>query len=74
LGARGVGIVEGVVAGLLVEDDHLRGVALDDARITFRDALFVPPGLVPNNDLLDQLGCDCDENGWVVSGPFGATS
>ncbi len=74
LSARGIGVVEGLVANLHVEDDHLRGVQLADGRIIQREALFVPPRLVPNNDLLLRLGCELDEQGWAITGPFGATS
>jgi thioredoxin reductase len=74
LAARGIDIVDGSVADLVVEDDLLTGVRMTDGRIVPREALFVPPRLVPNNDLLHQLGCDSDEQGWVVTGPYGATS
>ena len=74
LAARGIEVVEGVVAEVSVKDDVLRGVELADGRTIPRDALFVPPHLVPNDDLLLLLGCDRDEQGWVVTGPFGATS
>ncbi len=74
LAARGIEVVEGVVAEVRVDDDHLSGVRMADGRVVRRDALFVPPRLVPNNDLLDQLGCESDELGWVVTGLFGATS
>jgi len=74
LAARGIDIVEGVVADLLLEDDHLRGVRMAEGRIVPRDALFVPPSLVPKNDLLLQLGCDLDEHSWIVTGLYGATS
>jgi thioredoxin reductase len=74
LAARGIDVVEGVVAEVRVDADHLSGVRMADGRVVRRDALFVPPRLVPNNDVLDQLGCDTDELGWVVAGPFGATS
>jgi thioredoxin reductase len=74
LAARGIDLVEGVVAEVLVDDDHLSGVRMADGLVLRRHALFVPPRLVPNNDVLDQLGCDTDELGWVVTGPFGATS
>jgi thioredoxin reductase len=63
--ARAIGIVEGEVAQVVVKDDRLGGVALDDGTAVGRDALFVPPRFVPNNDILLQLGCDLDENGWV---------
>ena len=48
--------------------------ALDDGRVIARAAVFVPPRFVPNNDLLTGLGCDFDEQGWVVTGANGATS
>jgi thioredoxin reductase len=72
--ARAIGIVEGSVERVLVEDDHLSGVELDDGRTVPRDALFVPPRFVPNNDLLVGLGCDFDEDGWVTAGPNGQTT
>jgi thioredoxin reductase len=72
--ARAIGVVEGGVTGILVEDDHLTGVRLDDGRAIPRAAVFVAPRFVPNNDLLAGLGCDVDELGWVVTGANGATS
>ncbi len=74
LQARAIGIVEGTVSGLLIDDDQLRGVRMDDGRTVPRDALFVPPRFVPNNDLLLGLGCDIDESGWVVADGTGRTS
>ena len=59
---------------MLVEDDRLRGVELTDGRTVRRDALFLPPRLVPNNDLLVGLGCNTDENGSVISDISGRTS
>ncbi|HEX8509676.1 MAG TPA: hypothetical protein VF635_09305 [Propionibacteriaceae bacterium] len=47
---------------------------MGDGRLIARAALFVPPRFVPNNDLLDGLGCDLDDRGWVVTGANGATS
>jgi thioredoxin reductase len=72
--ARGIGIVEGPVSTVLIEDDHLTGVALADGRTVQRDALFVPPRFVPNTDLRTGLGADLDEQGWVMTGANGATS
>jgi thioredoxin reductase len=72
--ARAIGIVEGTVTRIVVEDDHLSGVELADGRTIRRGALFVPPVFVPNNDLLVSLGCDVDEHGWLVTGPYGQTS
>jgi thioredoxin reductase len=71
--ARAIGVVEGPIARVLVEADHLSGVQLDDGQVIPRAALFVPPRFVPNTDLLTGLGCEVDEHGWVVTGPNGAT-
>jgi thioredoxin reductase len=72
--ARAIGIVEGSLKRVLVEDDRLCGVELEDGRTIPRQALFVPPRFVPNNDLLVSLGCDIGEDGWVISGANGHTS
>ena len=71
--ARAVGIVEGVVDRLVIADDQLRGVRLDDGRVVPRDALFVPPRFVPNNQLLVDLGCAVDSDGWITADPTGRT-
>ena len=64
--ARAIGVVEGTIAQLVIDnDDHLRGVQMDDGRVIPRDALFVPPRFMPNNLLLLGLGCAIDPNGWV---------
>jgi hypothetical protein len=38
------------------------------------EALFVPPQLIPNADLLNGLGSEIDENGWVLTHRDGATN
>jgi thioredoxin reductase len=72
--ARSIGIVEGSVSRVLVEDDHLRGVEIDGDQVVPRDALFVPPRFVPNSDLLARLGCELDEAGWAVRDSTGQTT
>ncbi len=72
--ARAIGIVEGTVREILTDDDHLRGVEMDDGRFIPRDALFVPPRFVPNKDLLVSLGVDVDEHGWAHTDTTGRTS
>jgi len=72
--ARAVGIVEGTVTRVVVENDRLCGVELDGGRVVRRAALFVPPRFVPNNDVLLSLGCDIGADGWVVTGANGQTS
>jgi thioredoxin reductase len=74
LAARAIGVVEGGVGGVVVEDDHLTGVRRQDGSVIPRTAVFVPPRFIPNNDLLTGLGCDLDDRGWVVTGANGATS
>jgi thioredoxin reductase len=72
--ARDIGVVEEAIARVLVEDDRLTGVQLAEGRVVPRTALFVPPRLVPNSDLLIGLECQIDEHGWVATGANGATS
>jgi thioredoxin reductase len=72
--ARAIGIVEGDVARVLVDDDRLTGVELTDGRTVPRDALFVPPRFVPNDELLVSLGSARDDAGWVVKDATGRTS
>jgi thioredoxin reductase len=47
---------------------------MDDGRTIRREALFVAPRFVPNDDLLVGLGCDTDVDGWVATGAGGQTS
>jgi thioredoxin reductase len=72
--ARAIGVVEGRVRRLVVEDDRLHGVELDGGRMVRRDAVFVRPAFTPNDDLLAGLGCATHDNGWVVADPTGRTS
>jgi thioredoxin reductase len=72
--ARAIGIIESPVTGVEVSGDRLTGVTLVDGTTLQRDALFVPPRLTPRSDLLVQLGCDLDDDGWVVTGANGGTS
>jgi thioredoxin reductase len=74
LTARGIRVVEGAVARLVVHNDQLQGVELDGGIVIPRTAVFVRPRFVPNGDLLTGLGCAVDEHGWVVRDPLGRTS
>jgi thioredoxin reductase len=75
LEARGVRIVRGKVARLVVADDRLTGVELADGRVIARTAVFVRPGNVPHADgLLAGLGCEVDEAGFVTVAATGRTS
>ena len=72
--ARAIGVVEGEIEQLVIEDDRLCGVQLDDGCVVPRDALFVPPRFVPNNQLVVDLGCEVDDDGWVTTDATGRTS
>jgi len=72
--ARGVGIVDGSVTRLVVDDDLLRGIELDNRTIIGRTAVFIRPRLIPNTDLLAEMGCAIDDNGWVKVDTSGRTS
>lgn len=69
LAAAGVRVVEGEVAGLTVEDDHLTGVRLADGRHFPRSVLFAAPRPVPRGGLLPALGAEFRETPF---GPFPA--
>ena len=73
--ARAIGVVEGTIEQLVIDDDdHLRGVQMHDGCVIPRDALFVPPRFVPNDILLVGLGCDVDADGWVAVDNAGRTN
>jgi thioredoxin reductase len=74
LAARAIGVVDGLVRRLVVDDDRLCGVELDDGRIIRRAAVFVRPRFVPDNNLLLTLGCAVDDRGWVVTDAAGRTT
>jgi thioredoxin reductase len=75
LRARGVHVVSGLVARLVVEADRLIGVELIDGRVIPRTAVFIRPVNVPHADgLLAGLGCNVDEAGFVVVDATGRTS
>ena len=75
LDARGIGIVNGEVARLVVEADRLTGVELLDGRVIARTAIFIRPRNVPHGDgLLTALGCEVDDAGFVTVDSTGKTS
>lgn len=75
LEARGIRVVEGEVARLVVDDDRLTGVELTDGRVVARTAVFIRPGNLPHADgLLAGLGCELDAAGFVTVDATGRTS
>jgi thioredoxin reductase len=75
LEARGVRVVAGTVARLVLHADRLHGVELDDGRVVERTAVFVRPVNVPRPDgLLAALGADAGDDGFVTVDATGRTS
>lgn len=80
LAARGISVVDGEVAGVVVEDDRLVGVRLADGTVVARTALFVSPFF--RATLPTALGVETAEMEFegvpvathVVAGPTGRTS
>ncbi len=73
--ARGITIVEGPVARLVVENDRLVGVEMEDGRVVPRDAVFVRTVNRPSGaDLIAALGCHVDDLGFVTVDEGGRTS
>lgn len=75
LTARGIRVVDGEVARIVVDErDRVSGVELADGRTVPRSVVFIGPRFVPQDDLLTGLGCARGENGWVATDPAGHTS
>jgi thioredoxin reductase len=75
LAARGVPVVDGLVARLSVVDDRLDAVQLVDGRTFPRAAVFIRPALhARDGGLLAALGCDVDEGGFARVDSTGRTS
>lgn len=55
LAGRGIGVVQGEVAGIDVTDDHLSGVRLSSGQVVERSHLVVVPSFVARHALLDGL-------------------
>jgi thioredoxin reductase len=73
--ARAIGVVEGAIEQLVIDDDdRLRGVQMGDGCVVPRDALFVPPLFAPNSQALADLGAELDDDGWVITDGTGRTS
>jgi thioredoxin reductase len=75
LDIRGIGIVDGPVRGLVVDDDRLQAVELTDGRAVPRAALFMPPALRAHAaGPAAALGCELKADGLVRSDSDGRTS
>ena len=75
LAARGIEVVDGTVARLVIEHDRLVGVEMADGKVFARTAVFVRPGNVPHADgFVAGLGCELDEAGFPTVDATGSTS
>jgi thioredoxin reductase len=75
LDARGIQVIEGLVARLSVVDDRMDAVQLAAGRAIPRAAVFIRPALHAQKDgLIDALGCEVDEGGFVRVDATGQTS
>ncbi|MFI7529791.1 NAD(P)/FAD-dependent oxidoreductase [Nocardia salmonicida] len=74
LAARGIRVVEGDIARVVVRDGHLHGVEIASGQVITRTAVFVGPCFSPRDELLTQLGCTVGEDGWVAVDATGRTS
>jgi thioredoxin reductase len=75
LASRGIAVVAGEVARLVVDDDLLTGVELTDGRMIARAAVFVRPVNTPHDDgLLARLGCKLNEASFPLVDGTGLTS
>lgn len=75
LAARGIGVVDGEVVGLVVDGDRLTGVELADGSVISRAAVFIRPRNVPRPDgLLTGLDVDVNADGLAVVDRDGNTS
>ncbi|MCQ4083653.1 NAD(P)/FAD-dependent oxidoreductase [Streptomyces sp. RB6PN25] len=74
LDARGVKVAEGPVSSMLTKDGRLHAVELADGRTLDCAAVFLFPRMTPNDAAFDGLGCEKDDNGWLVTDRAGRTS
>lgn len=73
--ARGIKVVEGPVARLVVENDRLVGVEMEDGRVVPRVAVFVRTVNRPSGaELIATLECNVDDLGFVTVDDAGRTS
>ena len=72
--ARSIGVVEGTVERLVVDEDRLRGVRMADGRVGLARRAVRAAALRPDRRLLIRLGCVADDDGWVTVDGTGRTS
>jgi thioredoxin reductase len=78
LASRSIGVVDGEVVSVVIEDDRLVGVAHGDGRVIPADAVVVGPRMIARSAVLSSLGLVAVEHPMGVgtqipSDPTGAT-
>ncbi|MEU4995158.1 NAD(P)/FAD-dependent oxidoreductase [Streptomyces sp. NPDC021622] len=75
LEARGVRIAAaGAIVQTLTDDDRLHGVELKNGTVVPCEVAFIFPRMIPNDSVLDGLGCTRNEAGSVKTDNAGRTS
>ncbi len=74
LRVRGVRIVDGPVAGIVVDEDRLTGLLMSTAESVARAAVFVRPRMIGNDQLVTRLGAALTATGSVAVDSSGLTS
>lgn len=75
LEARGIQLVQGPVARLVVQADRLTGVEMVEGRVVARNAVFIRPLNTPHGDgPWAGLDCDVDDAGFLVVDATGRTT
>jgi thioredoxin reductase len=75
LSARGITVIDGLVARFTVLEDQLHAVELTDGRLVPRAAVFmVPTPRLRQGKVIASLGCELDEDGFVRADLTGRTS
>ncbi len=75
LSARGITVIDGLVARFTVLEDRLHAVELTDGRLVPRAAVFMVPTLrLRQGKVIASLGCELDGGGFVRGDRTGSTS
>ncbi len=54
-------------------DEFVKGIKLNDGKINL-DGVFIEIGVVPNSEIIRELGCKTDDEGYIVVDEFMRTS
>lgn len=74
LGRYGIDVVEDTVLELQGKDGHMTGARLASGDVLTASMAFFSIGHDPRNNLAKDLGCDLDDDGYIVVDQHGETS